>query len=214
MPRCGWKIGINVPEIQKQLSLPHAGIGWLDGNKLHQSGCVLEASREDEFHVEPEVALRISGTVPAAISTSSARSHIAAVHPALEIVNYSKPRLGLTDVVAHSMFHEATILGDAGSLEAISDLGSKWPVLVLDDQPAIPPRGDLVPTELGELVAFTAAYLAAFGQSLQDGDLLLSGAFLARAPRVDPGISVVAEFGSMGSVEVRVAVQQADEAGG
>ena len=27
MPRRGWKIGINVPEILKQLSLPHPGLG-------------------------------------------------------------------------------------------------------------------------------------------------------------------------------------------
>jgi 2-keto-4-pentenoate hydratase len=211
MPRCGWKVGINVPEIQKRLALPHAGIGWLDGDQLLRSESVLTASSGARLHVEPEVALRISGRVPEAIPASRARCHIAAVHPALEIVNYAKPGSGLTDVVAHSMFHEATVLGDAVSLEAVPELGSSWPVLMVDDRPGTPPRSDLVPAELGELVAFAAAYLAAFGQILEDGDLLLSGAFLDRAPGISPGGSAVAEFGPMGSVAARVAAQRAGE---
>jgi 2-keto-4-pentenoate hydratase len=63
-----------------------------------------------------------------------------------------------------------------------------------------------VPSDLGELVAFAADFLAAFEQSLKEGDLLLSGAYLARAPGISAGDSAVAEFGKMGSVSVQVVV--------
>jgi 2-keto-4-pentenoate hydratase len=59
--------------------------------------------------------------------------------------------------------------------------------------------------DLGKLVAFAADFLAAFGQSLAEGDLLLSGAYLARAPGISAGDSAVAEFGKLGAVSVRLA---------
>ena len=206
MPRRGWKIGINVPEILKQLSLPHPGIGWLNGLQVYSSNAVFKAPPESQLHVEPEVALLISGPVAAGSSATAARARIAAVHPALEIVNYSKPKSGLDDVVAHSMFHEATILGDPVTLEEAQELGSTWPRLKIAAGESLLPRSDLVPTDLGELVAFAADFLAAFGQSLDEGDLLLSGAFIAQAPRISAGDTAVAEFGLMGSASVQIAV--------
>ena len=56
------------------------------------------------------------------------------------------------------------------------------------------------------LVPFVAAFLAVFGHSLNEGDLLLSGAFIASAPRLTPGGVATAEYGPMGSVTARVAV--------
>ncbi|MCP5056195.1 MAG: hypothetical protein GY937_05640 [bacterium] len=130
---------------------------------------------------------------------------IAAVHPALELVDYSKPSAGLTDVVSHSMFHEATVIGDPVPIAAAHELGSTWPRLSVAGQESGPPRADLVASDLGEVVAFAANFLAAFGHALNDGDLLLSGAYLARAPAISAGDLAVAEFGKMGSVSVRVA---------
>ena len=206
MPRRGWKIGINVPEILKQLSLPHPGIGWLNGLQVYPSDAIFEAPPQSQLHVEPEVAVLISGPVEAGSSATAARSRIAAVHPALEIVNYSRPKSGLDDVVAHSMFHEATILGDPVTLEETHELGSTWPRLKIAGGEPLLPRSDLVPADLGELVAFAADFLAAFGQCLDEGDLLLSGAFIAQAPRISAGDTAVAKYGPMGSVSVRIAV--------
>jgi 2-keto-4-pentenoate hydratase len=206
MPRRGWKIGINVPEVLKQLSLPHPGLGWLDGNRIFDSGSMFEAPPESQLHLEPEVAIRISSRVAKDSSAASARSCIAAIHPALEIVNYAKPKAGLTDVVSHSMFHEATVLGDPVPITAARELGSTWPRLSISGQEPARPRADLVPADLGELVAFAADFLAAFGQSLNEGDLLLSGAYLPRALGIAAGESAIAEYGEMGAVSMRVAV--------
>jgi 2-oxo-hept-3-ene-1,7-dioate hydratase len=205
MPRRGWKIGINVPEILEQLSLPHPGLGWLDGHQILPSGSTFEAPPDSQLRVEPEVAIQLSSPVAEGSSAASARSRIAAVHPALELVDYSKPKSGLTDVVSHSMFHAATILGDPVPVAELHELGSTWPQLSIAGQEAEPPRSDLVPSDLGELVAFAADFLAAFGQSLAEGDLLLSGAYLARAPGISAGDCAVAEFGKAGAVSVRLA---------
>ncbi|MCP5059206.1 MAG: hypothetical protein GY937_21075 [bacterium] len=63
MPRRGWKIGINVPEVLDQLSLPHPGLGWLDGHQVLSSGSTFQAPPDSRLHIEPEVAIGISGLV-------------------------------------------------------------------------------------------------------------------------------------------------------
>jgi 2-keto-4-pentenoate hydratase len=42
MPRRGWKVGINVPEVLEQLKLVHSGVGWLDGNQVLENGAEVE----------------------------------------------------------------------------------------------------------------------------------------------------------------------------
>lgn len=205
MPRRGWKIGINVPEVLRALELPHPGVGWLDGARLLSSGAVVQAPDGSRLHVEPEVAVEVSRRVPAGGSPDEARRCIATVYPALELVDYARPGSGLDEVVGHSMFHEAAVLGPAAALEDARDLGRQWPRLRVGDAPAGAPRDDLVPADLGELVAFAASLLAEFGESLEPGDLLLSGAYLAKAQGIGPGEEAVAEFGALGTVSLRVA---------
>jgi len=205
MPRRGWKIGINVPEMLRHLDLPHPGVGWLDGRRVFSAGVELERPRDARLRVEPEVALSLSKVVTPGCSAETARGCIATVHPALEIVNYAQPSTALDDVVAHCMFHDATILGPPASLEAAHDLGSELPILRVGSRSSDPPRRDLVPADLGQLVVFVAGYLAAFGQSLEPDDLLLSGSYTAKALAIGAGEEAVAEFGPLGIVSARVA---------
>ncbi len=102
------------------------------------------------------------------------------------------------------MFHYATVLGPASAPQVAQELGSRWPRLRAGDNLADPPRDDLVPADLGQLVAFVASFLSAFGQSLEPGDLILSGSYTARALSVSPGDEALAEFGPLGTVSVRV----------
>ena len=48
MPRLGWKVGINVPEVLGHLKLTHSGIGWLDGRKLLATGAEIIADHAGE----------------------------------------------------------------------------------------------------------------------------------------------------------------------
>lgn len=204
MARCGWKIGINVPEILERLSLPHPGVGWLDGRQVRGSGSRVAPVPGSRLHVEPEVALRIGRRVPAGCSASEAGAYVDALHPALELLDYAKPSDGLADVVSHCMFHWATVLGDPVPVSEAVELGATWPLLDVAGQPPPAPRSDLVPADLGQLVAFAADFLAAFDESLLEGDLLLSGAYLPRALALEPGARAIADFGPAGAVSVEV----------
>jgi len=205
MPRRGWKVGINVPEVLRDLELPHPGVGWLNGARILPSGAVLEAPVDTRLHVEPEIAVCVSQRVPAGCSHEVAWKCVSTPYPALEVVNYAKPSSGLTDVVGHSMFHEAVVLGPPAAPQIAQELGSRWPRLRVGNNLADSPRDDLVSADLGQLVAFVSSFLFAFGQSLESGDLLLSGSYTAKALSISPGDEALAEFGPLGTVSVRVA---------
>jgi 2-keto-4-pentenoate hydratase len=204
MPRRGWKVGINVPEVLASLGLRHPGVGWLDGSSVFQSGAVLVAPAGSRLHVEPEIAIRVERAVGSGEPAESARAAIGGVSAALELVDYAKPGGGLDEVVAHSMFHAATVLGPARALADAADLGSRWPEIEAGGATGPAPRGDLVPADLGELVAFVASFLAAFGERLEAGDIVLSGSFTDRALRLRRGEEACARFGALGEVRVRI----------
>lgn len=205
MPRRGWKIGINVPEVQSRLGLPHAGIGWLDGRRVLASGASYGTNAQARLHVEAEVAVHLGRSVPPSASPQTARACVEGLSPALELVDYARPAQDLDALVAHSMFHEAVVLGARCPTRDVPGLGAAWPQLRIDAAPAAPPRADLVPSDWGALVAFAARLLACFGESLEAGDLLLSGAYMERASAIAPGQEALAEFGELGSVRVQIA---------
>ena len=205
MSRLGWKIGINVPEVLERLGLSHSGVAWLDGRSQLASGATFTAAAGAKLHVEPELALWMAAPILPHLSAEQALQQVAAVAPALELVDYARPGADLDAVVAHGMFHEACVVGERRSLAQARDLGVVWPRLQVSGRPGAPPRSDLVPARLGELLVFAARFLTCFGESLAEGDLLLSGSFVASAMPVPAGAEACADFGPLGTVSVRIA---------
>jgi 2-oxo-hept-3-ene-1,7-dioate hydratase len=124
--------------------------------------------------------------------------------PALEVVDYARSSAGLAAMLTHCLFHEAAVLGAQTGARAQADLGTRWPQVTVGGAAAGPPRADAVPADLGEVVATVARLLAAHGQALEPGDLLLCGSYTAPVP-VDAAAVVAADFGPLGTVELRVA---------
>jgi 2-oxo-hept-3-ene-1,7-dioate hydratase len=202
MPRCGWKVGINVPEIQVRLGLDHPLVGWIDGRKRVASGACLEPSPGAKWHVEPELALRLASVVDPTLGPDAARACVVDIAPALEIVDYSQPAGDLDAIIEHSMFHAGCVMGASRPADAASELGTRWPVLRVGGQLGPAPRADLVPSQFGSLIHFVAELLALFGERLEAGDLLLSGSYTERAVALAPHTEAQADFGPLGLVRV------------
>jgi 2-keto-4-pentenoate hydratase len=124
--------------------------------------------------------------------------------PALEIVDYARSSSNLAAMVTHCLFHEATVLGAQTGASAHAELGTRLPEMTLNGTVVGPPRSDTVPADLGEIVAAVARLLGAVGQALEPGDLILCGSYTTPLP-VAAGDTVSADFGTLGTVELRVA---------
>lgn len=202
MPRRGWKIGINVPEVLAGAGLSHPGVGWLSGWNALASGDRLDPP--PGARVEAELAIRVADAVAPTATRGEALAVGSEVAPALEIVDYGLPAGDLTQIVAHCMFHWAWVRGHGQPPARAVDLGTRWPRLDVPGAARVEIRGDLVPDHLGDLLVFAARFLDDFGESLEPGDWLLSGSYAARAVALPTAGEVRADFGALGDVRLRV----------
>jgi 2-keto-4-pentenoate hydratase len=204
MPRCGWKVGINVPEVLRRLGLRHPGVGWLDGRRRYRGGARITLPEGARLHVEPELCLVLAAPIPPSLAPDEALGRVEGAAPAFELVDYARPGADLDTVVAHSMFHAGLVVGAWQPPEQASELGGEWPRLEGAGRPSPPPRSDLVPRHLGELLLFVARFLASFGESLEAGDLVLSGSYTETALRLTCGSEVRGDFGRLGRLTLTV----------
>ena len=159
--------------------------------------------KDARLHVEAEVCLRVAHAIPADAGPDVAWQGIDMMAPALEVVDYARSSANLAAMVTHCLFHEATVLGAQTGARAHAELGTRLPEVTLNGTAAGPPRSDTVPAELGEIVATVARLLGEHGQALEAGDLLLCGSY-TNPVAVAAGDVVAADFGALGSVELRV----------
>jgi 2-keto-4-pentenoate hydratase len=102
---------------------------------------------------------------------------IAAWAGALEVTDLGDPKIGVERVLAGNVFHRAVILG-----EFTEDVGS-------------------LPGEIAGTVRHVAATLHEAGESLQPGDVIITGA-MAVEP-VEGGDAKTVDFGALGTLSVR-----------
>jgi 2-keto-4-pentenoate hydratase len=202
MPRRGWKVGINVPEVQKKAGLSHSGVGWLDGHRVFESGSMVSSAPDARLHVEPELAIHIGSPADPSAPAEEIRAGISGVSPALELVNYALSARDFDEIVECSMFHDGCVLGASRSLAELPKLGRDWPRLEVNGEPSPLPRADLVSADVVDVVRFVAAFLAEFGEGLAAGDVILSGSFCPVAVPLERGGLARADFGPLGEVRI------------
>lgn len=154
---------------------------------------------------EPEIAIHVSRDLRGGAGREAARKAIGALGPALELADVEFPPDDPREILAANIYHRAVALGPAGEAGAGGSVAGLTSRLLLDGQEV---RRTDAPEELtGELVALVAHVadvLAAFGEELRAGDVLIAGSVVP-ALEVAEGGELRFELGSLGAVDVTVA---------
>ena len=174
----GWKVGFNVPEIQRKLGIDGPLAGFLTTDSLIES-------EWDEYPVvvESEVAVEVG---------DDGRS-IVALLPALEIADPPELDLEIEQILAGNIFHRAVALGPRVET---TEPGPGRILVNGEEQHSVKPAG------LERMVAAVAARLEAAGEELRPGDRIITGV-LAPPHEASEGDTVRLELEAVGSVEVR-----------
>ena len=191
MPRLGWKIGINDPKMLARLELDAPVVGWLAGDRALRSGEVYTLRPGTRVALEAEVAIRLGGG-----------GAIAAIAPALELVNYSLPATSFEGILAHDIFHHAVVIGrDTLPVPIVDD---SWPHVTRNGTEVCRRDPALLVLQPAAMVRHVAATLARYGECLETGDWLILGTLVQPMP-VHPGDRIEADFGPLGRVSVAFA---------
>jgi 2-keto-4-pentenoate hydratase len=195
--RVGWKIGLNVPEVQAALGIEEPVIGHLTSDSMVESGGRYHPEPDAKLKAEPEVSLEMGRDVDPDADADAARDAIAGVSVALELVDTSRPPDGIEAIVATNVFHRAVAFGV--TRPALPAEGLNAALLVGGEERETAE----VPDDLTEAVLVTARLLGEAGERLQRGDRIIAGSL---TPQVDlaPGDDVTVEIEGLGRVELRI----------
>ena len=194
--RVGWKIGLNMPEVQKAVGIREPVIGHLTSATLIEPGGAFSARNAGNLVVEAEVAVELGRDVPAGVSEEEAREVIAGHAAAIELVDVASERQDVRTIVAGNVFHRGVVLGP--SRPAFPTEGAHTTIVVNGEE-----RGAAdPPDDFAEVVEVTARLLGAAGETLQAGDRIIAGSVTVAG--VEAGDAVTVDLGPLGSLDVRI----------
>ena len=176
----GWKVGFNVPDIQRKLGIDAPLAGFLTTDSLIESDW-------DEYPivVESEVAVELG---------DDGRS-IVALLPALELADPPDLDLELEQILAGNIFHRAVAFGPRVET---TEPGPGRILVNGEEQHSVSAGG------LTEMVDAVAARLEAAGEQLRPGERIITGV-LAPPHKAAQGDRIRLEIDGIGAVELQFA---------
>jgi 2-keto-4-pentenoate hydratase len=183
----GWKIGLNIPEVQEQLGIEEPVLGHLTSATVVEDGAEFDASGAEKLMAEPEVAIEVGEG-----------ETIAGLAAAIELVDTGRPPRGegVEGIVADNIFHSAVVLGERASGEP-----TRATVRVNGEERASAEFTD----DLAEVVQVAARRLAEAGEALRAGDRIIAGSITPQVGPLQAGDELEVEVAGIGGLRVRIA---------
>ena len=211
--RVGWKIGLTSRAMQDALKIDTPDSGVLLDDMVFETGATVPPGRFIQPRIEAEIAFLMAAPLAGAECTReeviAATAHVA---PALEILDTrilrTDPATGqariVTDTISDNAANAGLVLGAERHPITAQDL--RWTGAIVSR------NGTVEETGLGAgvlndpvtSVLWLARRLAAYGQTIAAGDIVLSGSF-TRPIEAPPGSRIEADFGPFGSVRIHFA---------
>ncbi len=206
----GWKIGLTSKAMQSALNIDVPDSGILFDDMLFENGATVPAGRYIQPRVEAEIAFKMKSALG---GTDVTREQVVAatefVAPSIEILDTRIQRLdpstGKTrtvfDTISDNAANAGIVLGN--EKHGVDDFDLRW-VGALTFR-----NGVIEETGLGagvlddpvESVVWLAHRMAQYNQSIEPGQVILSGSFI-RPVECPSGTHIHADFGPFGSVDI------------
>jgi 2-keto-4-pentenoate hydratase len=205
----GRKIGLTSRAVQNQLGVDRPDFGALFADMRIDDGGVVDATPLLQPKAEAEIALRIGATIDDPAATAEiVLAATNALFPAIEIVDsrIADWRISFADTVADNGSSALFVLGPEVA-PAGQDLWSCGMVLERNGQVASVGAGAACLDHPFNAAAWLARTLAAAGEPLQAGDIVLTGA-LGPMIELRPGDRIRATIAGLGVCGFHVAERE------
>ena len=197
----GRKAGLTAKAVQKQLGVDQPDFGALFADMRVADGGFCDPAGYIQPKAEAEIALVLGADLPSPNTTpEEVAAAVASVHAAIEIVDsrIADWKITFADTVADNGSSAAFVLADKGHPLAGLDLYTAGMVMEVNGEVASLGAGAAALGHPLNAAAWLAQTLAARGEPLRAGDILLAGA-LGPMVTLQPGDHVVARVGGIGA---------------
>jgi 2-oxo-hept-3-ene-1,7-dioate hydratase len=209
----GWKIGLTSKAMQYALNIDIPDSGILFDDMVFEDGAVVPKGRFIQPRIEAEIAFvmkkAIGGTEITRDDVLAATAYVA---PSIEILDTRIIRVDpktretrtVLDTISDNAANAGVVLGS--QRHAVGDFDLRWVGSILSR------NGEVEETGLGagvlndpvESVVWLARRMAQYGQSIEPGQIILSGSFI-RPVECPTRTEVHADFGPFGAVTISFA---------
>jgi 2-keto-4-pentenoate hydratase len=172
----GWKVGLGAPASMQKLGISAPVVGFLLQNGELASGATVSLTNYKKPVAEPEIAVRMARDVGAGATPHEALAAIASIQPAIELADLDPvPAPDNLDVLlAGNIFHRHVVLGNetraGGALDGVvSRVMRRGHEVNRTSDP------EALTGKLPDIVAYVANLLAAFGERLKSGEVVIIG---------------------------------------
>lgn len=182
----GWKVGLGAPPAMERLKIKGPLVGYLMQKSLLANGSTASFAGWHKPVAEPEVAVYMGADLPGGASRDAAKAAIKGISPAIELADLNPPPDDVEVTLAGNIFHRHVILGDCDTSRA----GAKLDGLVgnIFRRGALAAKQDNVEQLIGEMIGIVqhvAGTLAASGERLRAGDVIITGSIVP-PPFIEP----------------------------
>lgn len=197
----GRKAGLTAKAVQKQLGVDQPDFGVLFDDMRIANGGSLSPARCLQPKAEAEIAFVLGSDLPSVETTpEEAAAAVASVHAAIEIVDsrIEDWKIAFADTVADNGSSAFFVLADEGKPLAGLDLWTAGMVMQVNGEIVSLGAGAAALGHPLNAAAWLARTLAARGEPLKAGDILLAGA-LGPMVAIHPGDKVECFVGGIGT---------------
>jgi len=204
----GWKIGLTSKAMQAALGIDIPDSGVLFDDMLFDNNAIVPKGRFIQPRIEAEIAFVMKSEVGGADVTRNdilaATDHVA---PSLEILDTrilrKDPETGqprrILDTISDNAANAGIVLGDKTWDVDSVDLRWVGAIVSRNDEVEETGLGAGVLNDPVESMVWLARRMAAYGQRIEAGQIVLSGSFI-RPVECPPGAAIDADFGPFGRV--------------
>jgi 2-keto-4-pentenoate hydratase len=203
----GWKIGATAKPIQERFGVTEPFRGPIYRANVHGSPARLEAAKFNQLAIESEFAYRLGRDLPPRVGGYKREEIIEAVDaimPAFEIVSCRYEALPLNDAaaaIADCGVNGAEVLGKPVTGWRGLDIPRQAVRLYVDGQLKAEGNGSAALGDPRNVLEWVVNKLSAEGVGLEKGQVFSTGTCTG-VVILTPGQTAVADFGSIGKVEL------------
>jgi 2-keto-4-pentenoate hydratase len=175
----GWKVGLGARPAMERLKITMPVVGYMMEKSIIPNGSTASVAGWTQPVAEPEIAVHMVADLASGASRDATMAAIGAIGPAIELADLAAPPTDVEAVLAGNIFHRAVILGAAdkaragAKLEGLAGLVFRRGAQVARQEDLQANIGNII-----DIVAHVAGTLAASGEKLRAGDVIITGSIV------------------------------------
>jgi 2-keto-4-pentenoate hydratase len=182
----GWKVGLGAPASMQKLGIAAPVVGYLMQGALLPPDSTVSLKNYRRPVAEPEIAVRMARDLPAGSTPEATMAAIREIMPAIELADLDPiPAPDNLDVVLAGDIYQRQVLLCAHARAGGSLAGLTSRVIRRGQEVNRTSDPEALTGKLLDIVALVANTVAAFGEKLSAGDVIITGS-ITPPPMIEP----------------------------